>query len=307
MGHNQITDIPDSVGRYSHLKSLNLSNNKIETCPKSLAKLTKLKELDLKGNIMKDKSFTRVINDDKLKIILEYIKKKGRESKEEEAVDTKRGKSKKESAQSSENLHRIVVEKYNEERNFRIIYLPEVREVRQYILCCVVKNCNFDSQKFKEFIKIQTKLHETLCDRRELATIATHDLDLIKTKTINYLVKPKDELKIVPLGKHAEISASKLLTDLKNEADAYRKSKKRDGLTGIFKYLNLVQGDQFACLQDLNGLVISLPPLTNCDSSKVINYKAAKSKSVSLIKLNFLLFADHRENVQRSNRSHQRN
>lgn len=41
----------------------------------------------------------------------------------------------------------------------------------------------------------QTKLHEDICEKRTAATIATHDLQLVKAP-LTYDVQPPDELKV---------------------------------------------------------------------------------------------------------------
>lgn len=56
---------------------------------------------------------------------------------------------------------------------------PEVWNIRPYILCCIVTKLNFNDVLFKKFIQMQTKLHDTVCDKRNVATIATHDLSKI--------------------------------------------------------------------------------------------------------------------------------
>lgn len=55
----------------------------------------------------------------------------------------------------------------------------QVAVVRPYILCCIVNDLCFDETTFKKFIQLQTKLHDTVCDKRNVATIATHDLNKI--------------------------------------------------------------------------------------------------------------------------------
>lgn len=55
----------------------------------------------------------------------------------------------------------------------------QVASVRPYILCCIVHDLAFDDASFKKFIQLQTKLHDTVCDKRNVATIATHDLNKI--------------------------------------------------------------------------------------------------------------------------------
>lgn len=55
----------------------------------------------------------------------------------------------------------------------------QLANLRPYILCCIIKDLNFTEALFKKFIQLQTKLHDTVCDKRNVATIATHDLKKI--------------------------------------------------------------------------------------------------------------------------------
>lgn len=58
---------------------------------------------------------------------------------------------------------------------------------------------------------------------------------------------------------------------LQTEAEAERKQKKRNQLSGIYKYLTLVENklDKFALVRDNLGNLVSLPPLTNSENTKV--------------------------------------
>lgn len=115
-------------------------------------------------------------------------------------------------------------------------------------------------------------MHDTVCGKREKSTIATHDYKKLPAgeKFIRYTAKEPDHLQIHPLGKLKKVTALKLYNDLKAEADALRKEKKRNVYSGIHKYLYLLEGkEQFACIEDSLGNVISLPPLTNGDLTKV--------------------------------------
>lgn len=54
------------------------------------------------------------------------------------------------------------------------------------------------------------------------------------------------------------------------EAEAERKAKKRNQLSGIYKYLSLLDGQtKFAYLSDQSSQVISLPPLTNSEITRM--------------------------------------
>lgn len=54
----------------------------------------------------------------------------------------------------------------------------------------------------------QTKLHEDICEKRTVATIATHDLQLVKAP-LTYDVQPPDELKVGPKGTFLPIQSRK--------------------------------------------------------------------------------------------------
>lgn len=133
---------------------------------------------------------------------------------------------------------------------------------------------NLSDGKFREFLQIQTKIHETVCGKREKSTIATHDLMKLPVdgneSFVRFTAKDGDKLRIQPLGKSKIITALDLYDELKAEAEAMRKQKQRNVYSGIHKYLKLLENQkQFACLEDALGSVISLPPLTNGESTKV--------------------------------------
>jgi len=72
------------------------------------------------------------------------------------------------------------------------------------------------------------------------------------------------------LGKSKETDAASLVAHLKAEAEHLRKEKKRNTISGIHQYLNLLdKKESFACLVEESGTVISFPPITNSDGSKI--------------------------------------
>jgi phenylalanyl-tRNA synthetase beta subunit len=101
------------------------------------------------------------------------------------------------------------------------------------------------------------------------ATIATHDLARINSP-LAYTAKKPQEMKLTPLFKMKETTAQKLVGKLRQEAEELRKEKKRNTYSGIHKYLNLLDGQPlYPCLLDKDDVVISFPPITNCDITKV--------------------------------------
>jgi len=76
----------------------------------------------------------------------------------------------------------------------------------------------------------------------------------------------------VPLNKKKEVTAAVLVGRLRQEADALRKESKRSAISGIHRYLELLKDKAvYPCLMDVNDAVISFPPITNCDATKVVN------------------------------------
>lgn len=134
-----------------------------------------------------------------------------------------------------------------------------------------MKNVNLRDGNLRKFLQIQTKLHDSVCGKREKSTIATHDLTKISPGgVVQYTAKAPKTLAIIPLGRSKKVSAERLYEELKAEAEALRKEKKRNVYSGIHKYLYLLEGKhKFACVEDAAGNVISLPPLTNGDLTKV--------------------------------------
>lgn len=164
--------------------------------------------------------------------------------------------------------NQVVIRKFEEV--FKIIYDPSVKDVRSFILCCVITNVQLSEPALKEFLQFQTKLHDGICKKRELATIATHDLDLIPSKVLRYAAKGKNEIKIQPLGRPNVVTANEYYNSLKGEAEVIRKEKKRSRFSGIHKFLHLLDdADNFTFFETVTGTTLSLPPLTNSDFTKL--------------------------------------
>ncbi|KAA0714113.1 Leucine-rich repeat-containing protein 47 [Triplophysa tibetana] len=286
---NVIEDLSSEVHNLSALKVLDLSSNKLQDIPSELANCTKLKEINFKGNKLKDKRLEKMVNGCLTKSVLDYLRAGGRgkgkgkqqdgEAAEKDdtgcniSVKKSAGKRKgKKEVEEVDELNRMVV---------RVLHLSEatsavtvnvsagVKDVRPYIVCCIVKGMNLrQGNALKRFLTAQTKLHDDICARRTTATIATHDLALVKAPLL-YDVRPPDTLKIVPLGRK-EIKATQLLKQLQQEADEQRKQRKRQNVSGLHKYLQLLDGkDFYPCLVDAEDHVISFPPITNSERTKI--------------------------------------
>ncbi|XP_074500767.1 leucine-rich repeat-containing protein 47 [Sebastes fasciatus] len=284
---NSIQQLSGDVHKLAALKVLDLSNNKLSEIPSELSDCAKLKEINFKGNKLSDKRLEKMVNGCQTKSILEYIrgKGKGRRTEGEDGGDAdggrkadkgKRQQRKKKVAADGqdevEELNKMVVRVLHVSDNptaLTVTVSAEVKDVRPYLVCCVVRGMNLKSgNSLKRFLVAQTKLHDDLCGKRTIATIATHDVQLLKAP-LTYGVKPPTELKVVALGRK-EMSAVELIRHLQLEADELRKQKKRQNVTGLHKYLQLLQGKaMYPCIVDAEGHVISFPPITNSEKTKI--------------------------------------
>uniref|UniRef100_A0A8C3PQ08 Leucine rich repeat containing 47 n=1 Tax=Calidris pygmaea TaxID=425635 RepID=A0A8C3PQ08_9CHAR len=279
---NQVEELGADIAALPALKSLDVGNNQLRELPAALADCPRLKEANFKGNQLKDKRLEKMVNSCQMKAILEYLRAGGRgkgkaESGREEARKKKREKQQKKDGVDGEQdeleeASKLLVKVLHVSENPAPLVVkasPGVKDVRAFIVCCVLKGVNLKpGNALKRFLSAQTKLHEDICEKRTAATIATHDLQLIKGPLL-YDVQPPDELKVTPLGRK-EIKAKDLLRQLQLEAEEQRKQKKRQNVSGLHKYLQLLDGkDNYPCLVDAEGVVISFPPITNSEKTKI--------------------------------------
>uniref|UniRef100_H2YAL6 B3/B4 tRNA-binding domain-containing protein n=1 Tax=Ciona savignyi TaxID=51511 RepID=H2YAL6_CIOSA len=253
----------------------------------------KLKQVNFKSNPLKDRRLKKLIDQDSSqKSIMDYIRSKGRasiSSKQKENTSKSipagkgaRKKLKDQKVQEAENVDDLVksfveVLKVDEvstviPENFRVVVFPEALEVRPFIVCCILRGLDLDvADKFKNFITLQTRLHDEICGKRTIATIATHDMKALQSSFVEYDAQPPTTFKIQPLGRKADVVAIQLYRRLCSEAENMRKDKKRNQVSGIHKYLSLLKDqERYAYLRrSRDDCVISLPPLTNCDATKI--------------------------------------
>ncbi|XP_020831095.1 leucine-rich repeat-containing protein 47 [Phascolarctos cinereus] len=282
---NELQELSPAVAGLPALKTLDLANNQLSEIPGELADCPKLKEINFKGNKLKDKRLEKMVNGCQPKSILEYLRVGGRgkgrgktdgSEKEESRKKKRERKQKKESGEGEEEeveeVNKLLIRILHVSENPTSVTVqvnPMVKDVRPYIVCTVVKGMNLrPGNALKRFLSMQTKLHEDICEKRTAATIATHDLKLIKGPLV-YRAQSPQELKIVPLGRK-EIKAKDLVRQLQLEAEEQRKQKKRQNVSGLHRYLHLLDGkENYPCLVDADNVVISFPPITNSEKTKI--------------------------------------
>lgn len=244
----------------------------------------------MKTNKIKDNRLKKLVEQDKGKAIIDYLERNYIE-------ECKKAKSKKPVAQTES----LIAKKKNKKKTDAIIEFDRinvlhanfsqadtpvfntkvvleessgVQEIRPHILCCVCRNIDLESPgNFKKFLNIQTKIQDEVCEKRNLATIATHDITKLKGDTLYYEAKDPNLINFVPLGRKYPITAMEFYEKLCEEAEAERKQKKRNQPSGVYKYLSLVETkkEKFAYLRDAEGTIVSLPPLTNSENTRMVN------------------------------------
>ncbi|XP_032691338.1 leucine-rich repeat-containing protein 47-like [Odontomachus brunneus] len=273
---NQITEIPATINRLQALKVLNIADNLISVVSGEVADCAKLKEVNLKDNKLIDKRLLKLVNQCRSKQVLDYIKLHCPKCETSTEVNKSKKGKKNQKLSESENInvvddltHKLKILKVTDSTPV-IKITNNIKNVRPYIAACIVRNISFTEASFKRFIQLQTKLHDGICDKRNVATIATHDFKLIASGDLTYTATPPTELEIKPLMRNNTCTAAALFKQLQTEAENLRKEKKRNVYSGIHKYLYMLEGKPlFPCLLDNSQQVISLPPITNSDVTKM--------------------------------------
>ncbi|XP_010348695.2 leucine-rich repeat-containing protein 47 [Saimiri boliviensis] len=284
---NCLRELSPDIAHLASLKTLDLSNNQLSEIPAELADCPKLKEINFRGNKLRDKRLEKMVSGCQTRSILEYLRVGGRgggkgkgraegSEKEESRRKRRERKQRREGGDGEDqdvgDAGRLLLRVLHVSENptpLTVRVSPEVRDVRPYIVGAVVRGMDLQpGNALKRFLTMQTKLHEDLCEKRTAATVATHELRAVRGPLL-YCARPPQDLKIVPLGRK-EAKAKDLVRQLQLEAEEQRKQKKRQTVSGLHRYLHLLDGNEnYPCLVDADGDVISFPPITNSEKTKV--------------------------------------
>lgn len=280
---NCLRELSPDIAHLASLKTLDLANNQLSEVPAELADCPKLKELNLQGNQLKDRRLEKMLGSCQTKSVLEYLRAGGRgrgrgraEPEKEESRRQRRERRKREGGEGREEevaeASRLLLRVLHVSENpapLTVTASAEVRAVRPFLVGAVVRGMDLQTgNALKRFLTAQTKLHEDLCEKRTAATIATHDLRAVR-RPLLYTARPPQDLKIVPLGRK-EAKAKDLVRQLQQEAEEHRKQKRRQAVSGLHRYLHLLDGqEQYPCLLDADGDAISFPPITNSEKTKI--------------------------------------
>ena len=133
------------------------------------------------------------------------------------------------------------------EKKFKVTIDKNLREIRPYTACAIVKNLKFDDEKIREIIDIQEKLHNTLGRNRKKIAIGIYPLEKI-TLPINFEARKPLEIKFQPLEADKEMNGMQIL---------------QQHPTGR-EYAKLLEGkSMFPIFIDAKNKILSMPPIIN--------------------------------------------
>lgn len=128
--------------------------------------------------------------------------------------------------------------------------------IRPYIVAAVLRGVTLTPDRYRSLIDMQDKLHATLCRRRSLVAIGTHDADTVQGP-LTYGAEDPAEIRFVPLAGTAELDGHGVVALYERDAQ-------------LKKYTPLLAGaPAYPVVRDATGAVLSLPPLINGDRTKV--------------------------------------
>lgn len=145
---------------------------------------------------------------------------------------------------------------------YKMTVEKSVANVRDFVVCAVLKNVTFTPEAYTSFIDFQEKLHSGLARKRTLASVGTHDLDKLSPKGCTeffYRLTPKEKISFVPLNQ------TKVLNAANDGLEQYYKDDRH-----ISKFVPLISKlPAYPTITDQAGTLMSLPPIINSDFSKI--------------------------------------
>jgi len=135
-----------------------------------------------------------------------------------------------------------------------------VSDIRPYTACAIVKGLKLDSEKIKELVDIQEKLHFTVGRKRRKLAIGIYPLEKIKLP-ITYKALEPDKIRFTPLDGKKEMSGLEIL---------------QRHPTGK-EYSYLLSGKvKFPVFMDSENNILSMPPIINSELTGRVNEKTKR-------------------------------
>ena len=142
----------------------------------------------------------------------------------------------------------------------KVIVDTAVKDIRPYTACAIIKNLRLNSEKIKEIMQIQEKLHITYGRNRKKAAIGVYPLDRIAFP-ITYTAKYPHEIKFEPLESSRIMAADEIIAE-------HRAGKEYGHLlTGLKKYPIFI---------DSKKQILSMPPIINSNTAGKVTEKTTE-------------------------------
>lgn len=146
---------------------------------------------------------------------------------------------------------------FQPEKDYTVKIDKSVKEVRPYTVCAIVKGMNFTDEKIKSIIDIQEKLHNSIGRKRRKLAIGIYPLEQIKLP-ITFKADIPENIKFKPLESDKVLNGKQIL---------------KQHPTGI-EFANLLKGYKvFPFFEDVNGEILSMPPIINSDKTGRVTNK----------------------------------
>jgi len=142
------------------------------------------------------------------------------------------------------------IEKYKLNKplpNYKVKINPNVKPIRPFTVCAIVKGISLDSNKIKEIVELQEKLHITVGRNRKKLALGLYPLEKIKLP-ITYEARSPKDIKFIPLDLKKELTAPQIL----------RIHPKGRAFAHLIKDLN-----KYPIFVDSNNEILSMTPIIN--------------------------------------------
>lgn len=128
--------------------------------------------------------------------------------------------------------------------------------VRPYVVAGILRGVSFDDHSYRSFIEFQEKLNFNVGRKRTLISIGTHDIDSVEGPFV-YDARPPEKIKFVPLNHDKEYTTSEMMQLFSKESH-------------LKPYLSILDGKNvYPVIEDSKSTVLSWPPITNSEHSKI--------------------------------------
>ena len=224
VAHNSLSSLhPTLIQSLAGLRVLEAHENQLLTLPHELAGCSKLKSVRLEANPLRDRRLLKLVTQHgthKPKAVLDYLASRapqpppaGKKEGKKKGKSVVRVESEEEDNDVEFSLQppEVVIVRPELGKGLEVVATGNARKVRPYLVCTVMRGVSLATEEsMRQFISLQTKLHDTVCKRRRSATIATHDLAKI-SPPISYLVASATDVSMAPLGWSEEVKVQQFL------------------------------------------------------------------------------------------------